>query len=82
MKRIIIEEFMTDQLKLNGNQLILYAMMWKDSDGGQQPVKDDYRHYSEAMNVTLPTYYNTMKKLADRGLVKNMGDGNYTVMAA
>lgn len=67
--KIIIEDFMT-LLGLNGNALVLYAILWAESKNGKQTLMDDYQHYADAMCVTVPTYYNTMKKLMERGLVK------------
>ena len=77
MENFIIENFMTAQLGLNGNQLVLYAVLYKDTKGGKSPVKDDYTRYSSAMNVTAPTYYSTLKKLVERGIVfrKEQADG-------
>lgn len=66
--KIIIEDFMTT-IGLNGNALVLFAILWAESKHGEQKVKDDYKHFAEAMGVTVPTYYNTMTKLRERGLV-------------
>lgn len=67
--KIIIEDFMTT-IGLNGNALVLFAILWAESKHGEQTLVDDYQHYADAMCVTVPTYYNTMKKLMERGLVK------------
>lgn len=67
--KIIIEDFMTT-IGLNGNALVLFAILWAESKHGEQTLADDYQHYADAMCVTVPTYYNTMKKLMERGLVK------------
>lgn len=68
--KIIIDDFMTSKLGLNGNALVLFAILWAESKHGEQTLIDDYQHYADAMCVSVPTYYNTMKKLMERGLVK------------
>ena len=56
MAKIVIENFMTSELGLSGNQLVLYAHLWAESKQGTQTVGDDYAKYSAAINVTIPTY--------------------------
>ena len=69
MAKIIIENFMTSELGLSGNQLVLYAHLWAESKQGQQEVADDYAKYSGAINVTIPTYYSTRNSLVSKGLI-------------
>lgn len=68
-KSFEIESFMTQQLKLSGNELVLYAIMWKESDKGAKPLQMDYNGWSEAMGVKVPTVYNCLNKLMERGIV-------------
>lgn len=69
-KSFEIESFMTMQLGLSGNELVLYAIMWKETDKGQKPVSMDYNGWAEAMGVRVPTVYNSLKKLVERGIIK------------
>ena len=73
MAKIVIENFMTSDLGLSGNQLVLYAHLWAESKQGTQTVGDDYAKYSAAINVTIPTYYSTRNSLVARGLVYKDG---------
>lgn len=73
MAKIMIENFMTSELGLSGNQLVLYAHLWAESKQGTQSVGDDYAKYSAAINVTIPTYYSTRNSLVARGLVSKDG---------
>ena len=68
-RKYCIERFMTERLGLNGNELVLYSIMWAESDGGEKKVDLDYVGLSSAMNVTIPTLYKCMNKLAERGYV-------------
>ena len=73
MAKIVIENFMTSELGLSGNQLVLYAHLWAESKQGTQTVGDDYAKYSAAINVTIPTYYSTRNSLIARNLVTKNG---------
>ena len=73
MAKIVIENFMTSELGLSGNQLVLYAHLWAESKQGTQTVGDDYAKYSAAINVTIPTYYSTRNSLIARNLITKNG---------
>ena len=68
-KSFEIENFMTASLGLSGNELVLYAIMWKESEKGTKPVPMDYNGWSEAMGVKVPTVYNCINKLMERGVI-------------
>ena len=72
-KNIIIESWMTSDLKLSGNTLILFAILWRDSKKGEIPAKDDYANHSAAMGVSVPTYYNAVKKLVELRIISKTG---------
>ena len=73
MAKIVIENFMTSELGLSGNQLVLYAHLWAESKQGTQTVGDYYAKYSAAINVTIPTYYSTRNSLIARNLITKNG---------
>ena len=75
MAKICIENFMTSEAGLSGNQLVLYAHLWAESKQGGRKVENDYARYSAAINVTIPTYYSTLSSLIARGLVKKLDGG-------
>jgi predicted transcriptional regulator len=68
-KSFEIESFMTQSLGLSGNELVLYAIMWKETGKGEKPVTLDYNGWSEAMGVKVPTVYNCLNKLVERGII-------------
>lgn len=72
MAKIIIEDFMTSELGLSGNQLVLYAHLWAESKQGIIDITNNYSRYAAAMNVTMPTYYSTLKALEMRGLIRKL----------
>lgn len=77
-RNITIENWMAKQLGLNGNSLVLFAIIWRESKQGQDMFIDNYADHSAAMNTSIPTYYNTLGKLVTKGLLRKV-DGGYTV---
>ena len=80
-KNIIIENFMTSQLGLSGNELVLFGILWKESEKGTRIVESDYAMMSSRMNTTIPTMYNCLKKLVERGYVRQEEKSLYSVIA-
>ena len=80
-KNIIIENFMTSQLGLSGNELVLFGILWKESEKGTKIVESDYAMMSARMNTTIPTMYNCLKKLVERGYVRQEEKALYSVIA-
>lgn len=70
---------MTRLLKLSGNELVLFAILWRESEQGRQNVKLNYTQFSEDMGVTVPTFYNCIKKLAERGYIVEQSQGIYSI---
>lgn len=79
MAKIIIENFMTSELGLSGNQLVLFAHLWAESKQGKEVIDNDYAHFSGAINVTIPTYYSTVNALIKRGIVERVGSGRLQI---
>lgn len=79
-KNYLIESFMTGELGLSGNELVLFAILWKESERGTKQVEGDYTAISARMGTTIPTMYNCIRKLMDRGLVTMPVKGMYEVL--
>ena len=78
-RKFEILPWMTAQLKLSGNELVLFAILWKESKQGAQQVKGDYAVLSMMMGCTVPTMYSAAKKLVDRNLVTMPSKGMYAI---
>ena len=77
-KRIIcIEGWQVSQLGLSGNKLVLFALIWQNSNHGKSVVPLDYTEVSGAMGTTIPTMYNCIRKLQERGYVEQVEKGIY-----
>ena len=72
-----VRKFMTVDMGLSGNNLVVYAFLWNETDGGEKPYTDGYMRISEAAGVTVPTVYNVLEKLKGRGMITydNLQDG-------
>lgn len=79
--KYVIEPFMTVKLGLNGNELVLFTILWAESDNGSKVVDGDYTTLSAEMNVTVPTFFACLNKLADKGYVEKTQDKKYRIMA-
>lgn len=69
MKKFAIEGWMTQELGLSGNELVCYAFLWDSTKGGKEVFTGGYTKVSAAINTTVPTAYNTLKKLAKRDII-------------
>lgn len=70
MAKFYVESFMTEKLGLNGNELVGYAFLYAMTKQGAEVYMGGYTELAVAMGVSVPTTYNVMKKLVDRGLVQ------------
>ena len=72
-----VRKFMTVDMGLSGNNLVVYAFLWNQTNGGTKPYTDGYMRISEAVGVTIPTVYNVLEKLRSRGAISydNLQDG-------
>lgn len=68
-KKFIVHQWMLTRLGLSGNELVAYAYMYDVSEGGQKKFDGGYLELSEVMNTSVPTVYNSVKKLRDKGLI-------------
>lgn len=68
---------MTVDMGLSGNNLVVYAFLWNETNGGTKTYTDGYMRISEAAGVTIPTVYNVLEKLRSRGAISydNLQDG-------
>lgn len=81
VKEFKICKFMTSQLGLSGNNLVLFGLMWAESKQGKDFVVGDYTKMSESMGVTIPTLYNCIKNLLKLGCIEQEHKGVYLVTA-
>lgn len=80
--KYVIEPFMTSQLGLNGNELVLFTILWAESGHGEKVVDGDYTTMSADMNVSVPTCYACLNKLCEKGYIEKTPDKKYRVSAA
>lgn len=65
-----VRRFMTVDMGLSGNNLVVYAFLWSETDNGEKRYTDGYTRISEAAGVSVPTVYNVLGKLKERGVIR------------
>ena len=74
---ITIEPWMATNTGLSGNKLVLYALIWQNSNHGKSAVPLDYTEVSGAMGTTIPTMYNCLKDLVKSEVIEQTGKCEY-----
>lgn len=77
---ITIEPWMAQKTGLNGNNLILFALLWFESKHGKEEVTPDYTEICPVMGTSNPTMYNGIKKMVIAGILLPTGKNTYLVM--
>ena len=72
-EKFVIFEFMTGKLGLSGNELVAYAFLYDATGGGKKQYEGGQDEIAENIGVTIPTVYNVLKKMEDRGLIERQG---------
>ena len=66
---ITISGWMVNELKLSGNDLILYAMIYGFSQDGESEYYGSLNYICSAINCSKPTAIKTLNSLIDKGLI-------------
>ena len=66
---IIIQGWMISELKLKGNELLVYAIIYGFSQDGESCFSGSRNYLAEWCNVSLPTIDNALKSLCDKKLI-------------
>lgn len=67
---VIIQGFMISELKLKGNELLVYAIIYGFSQDGESVFSGSRNYLASWCNVSLPTIDNALKSLRDKGLIE------------
>ena len=67
---IFIYDWMVKNKGLSGNELVCYALLYRETKNGTESFCGGYEVIATAMGVTFPTAYNVLRKLESKGLVK------------
>jgi len=74
---INIQGWMINELKLKGNELVLYAIIYGFSQDGQSEYFGSQRYISKAMDISKTTANSLLNKLLDRGLIVKTQESHY-----
>lgn len=74
---IVIQGWMINELKLSGNELILYALIYGFSQDGESEFYGSLNYVSTALNCSKPTVIKALNSLIDKNLIfKNQNSIN------
>ena len=71
-KSFSVQRWMIKEKGLSGNELVAYAYLYDVTGGGRSDFGGGYRELVDVMNTTIPTVYNIMRKLKDKGLISTV----------
>lgn len=74
-KKFYVYKWMTAKMGLSGNGLVMFAYLWDATKQGSEVFTGGYRELSAVVCTTVPTVYNTMRTLQERGFIEIDGDG-------
>lgn len=75
-----VQGWMVNKLKLKGNELILYAIIYGFSQDGESEYYGSQRYIAKAMGVSLPTANTLINKLLAKGLIKETSQSHYRAL--
>lgn len=64
-----IERWMIDSLKLKGNELLMFALIYKLADADNAMVQIGVYSLMKALNVNYKTAFNVTKSLINKGFI-------------
>lgn len=68
-KDFMVKKWMISELGLSGNDLVAYAFLYEATGKGENEYQGGYKQLTEVMNTTIPTTYNVLKRMAEKGLI-------------
>ena len=67
---IIIQGWMINELKLSGNELIAYSIIYGFSQDGQSKFTGSINYLAQALNCSRPTVSKSLQSLVDKQLIE------------
>jgi len=74
---ITIFGWMTNRLKLSGNELLIYALIFSFAKDGVTEFHGSANYIASALNMSRRTVVSTLKSLTNNGLIKKKITGRY-----
>lgn len=74
---INIQGWMINKLKLKGNELLLYAIIYGFSQDGKNEYYGSLSYITKALGISKPTAISLIKKLIERSLITRTSQSHY-----
>lgn len=66
---IVIQGWMCNELKLTGNELLVFALVYGFSQDGESEFSGSRSYISNTLNISKPTVDKALKSLCDKGYI-------------
>lgn len=66
---IVIQGWMINELKLNGNELLLYSIIYGFSQDGESCFQGSSNYIAETLNISKQSVFTLLKKLIEKKLI-------------
>ncbi len=77
---VVIQGWMINELKLKGNELILFAIIYGFSQDEQSEYYGSQRYIAKALKVSLPTANKLINKLLLKKVIHKTSESHYKVL--
>lgn len=72
---VVIQGWMSSELQLKGNDLLIYALIYGFSQDGESLFQGSRKYIAETFNISLPTVDKALTNLKNKGLIQCYTDG-------
>lgn len=79
MNYITITDFMVSDLKLKGNELIIFALIYGFSQDGTSDFHGSLSYIQKRTGLSRPTVVDILSKLTEKGLVEKQKKNSYCI---
>ena len=69
---VVIQGWMSSELKLKGNDLLIYALIYGFSQDNESVFRGSRSYIAEMFNITLPTVDKSINNLINQGLIEKI----------
>lgn len=77
---IVLQGWMVQELGLKGAELLVFAIIYEFSQGGESTYQGGEKYLSYASGLPIPTVRKALKRLMEKGLIVKLMDGYRVTM--
>lgn len=69
---ILIQGWMINELKLSGNELLVYSIIYGFSQDGESSFQGSSNYIAECLNISQRSVFTILQKLVEKDLIKKI----------